>query len=89
MRFIYLLTTLLAGTVPVWAQTITNYQKALSVLQKAISATGKDVPAGLLLTTSGTIHNLGHYDVPEKQKIYPLKRNWPISSRNRFLMYVV
>ncbi|ADB37671.1 MBL fold metallo-hydrolase [Spirosoma linguale] len=73
MRFIYLLTTLLAGTVPVWAQTITNYQKALSVLQKAISATGKDVPAGLLLTTSGTIHNLGHYDVPEKTKDIPVE----------------
>lgn len=73
MRCIYLVVALLAGTSPVWAQTIVNYQKALSVLRKAISATGKDVPASLLLTTKGTIHNLGHYDVPEKTKDIPVE----------------
>ncbi|MCC5613212.1 hypothetical protein LC612_42675, partial [Nostoc sp. CHAB 5834] len=72
MRFIYLLAALWAGYCPVWAQTMANYQKALSVLQKSISATGKDIPASLLLTTSGTIHNLGHYDIPEKTKNIPV-----------------
>lgn len=50
------------------AQTLPNYQKALGVLQKAIVVTGKDVPNGIKIAAKGTIHNLGHYEVPEKTR---------------------
>lgn len=75
MRFICLLTALLVSTAPILAQTIANYEKALSVLQKSISASGKSIPNNILLTSTGIIHNLGHYDVPEKTKDIPLEES--------------
>lgn len=50
------------------AQTLPNYQKALEVLDKSIAATGKDTPNSITFTAKGTIHNLGHYETPEKTR---------------------
>jgi glyoxylase-like metal-dependent hydrolase (beta-lactamase superfamily II) len=43
----------------------TNNQKAIEIIDKAIVATGK-APKSLKITGKGVIHNLGHYEVPEK-----------------------
>ncbi|TAG18582.1 MAG: MBL fold metallo-hydrolase [Cytophagia bacterium] len=51
-----------------FAQTLPNYQKALNILDRAMVATGKDAPNAMTLTAKGTIHNLGHYEVPEKTR---------------------
>jgi hypothetical protein len=53
---------------PVLAQTSENYQKALIILDKAITVTSPNPPNGVLLTTSGVIYNMGHYDIPEKTR---------------------
>ncbi|WP_080056567.1 MBL fold metallo-hydrolase [Spirosoma aerolatum] len=73
MRYSYVAIALLLSTGSLWAQTIANYQKAFSILQKAISTTGKDLPNSVLITSSGIIHNMGHYDVPEKTKDIPVE----------------
>ena len=50
-----------------FGQTIANYQKALSILAKAQTAMGVSNGA-ILVSAKGTIHNLGHYETPEKTK---------------------
>ena len=55
------------------AQTRPNYQKALGILDKAIKTTGKDAPNSITLTAKGTIHNLGHYETPEKTRDLPVE----------------
>jgi glyoxylase-like metal-dependent hydrolase (beta-lactamase superfamily II) len=50
------------------AQTLNNYQKALLILDKSLGSTAKDVPNSILINAKGTIHNLGHYDSPEKTR---------------------
>lgn len=73
MRCYFIAFLLVANTVLAQAQTMANYQKALSVLQKAMNSTGKEIPDGLLVTSRGTIYNMGHYDVPEKTKDIPVE----------------
>jgi len=58
------------------AQTLSNYQKALEVLDKSIAATGKDAPNSITLTAKGTIHNLGHYETPEKTRDIPVEETY-------------
>jgi len=58
------------------AQTLPNYQKALGILDKAIVATGKDAPNSIMFTAKGTIHNLGHYETPEKTRDIPVEETY-------------
>lgn len=50
----------------------TNNQKAIEIIDQAIKATGK-VPESLKITGKGVIHNLGHYDIPEKTIDIPVE----------------
>ena len=67
--------TLIIIFIPIisFSQTTANYQKALSILKKAINATGSPVPNNLLVTSKGVIHNLVHYEVPGKTKDIPFE----------------
>ena len=54
-----------------FAQTTANYQRALQILEKSISATSTHIPDSLFIKSKGVIHNLGHYEVPGKTKDIP------------------
>jgi glyoxylase-like metal-dependent hydrolase (beta-lactamase superfamily II) len=51
----------------VWGQTLTNYDQALAILNKSMQATGI-TDQSILISFKGTVHNMGHYEKPEKTK---------------------
>jgi glyoxylase-like metal-dependent hydrolase (beta-lactamase superfamily II) len=59
----------------VFGQTIDNYSKALSVLIKSQTAMGAS-NGNILISAKGSIHNLGHYETPEKTKDLPLQEKY-------------
>jgi hypothetical protein len=54
------------------AQTLTNNEKAIQIIDKAIEVLGK-CPDGLTVSGSGVIRNLGHYSSPEKTINIPVQ----------------
>ncbi|AWW30468.1 hypothetical protein DN752_10225 [Echinicola strongylocentroti] len=72
MKFtIFLLIHLVLAQV-LMAQSLTNNERAVQIINRAINSLGK-CPEGLEISTSGVIHNLGHYAVPEQTIDYAIQ----------------
>jgi glyoxylase-like metal-dependent hydrolase (beta-lactamase superfamily II) len=56
------------------AQTLTNNEKAVHILDRAINVLGK-YPNAFILSGSGVLHNLGHYSIPEETIDIPIEEN--------------
>jgi len=72
----FFLLAFVALTLQGLSQTLDNYQKAFSILEKARVTIGSQVHDNILVFTKGTIHSLGHYDVPEKTIDLPIEENY-------------
>lgn len=59
----------------VQAQTNKNFEKALNILKQAQVVIGK-TPPNLLIAAKGTIHNMGHYAIPESTQDYPISETY-------------
>jgi glyoxylase-like metal-dependent hydrolase (beta-lactamase superfamily II) len=69
-----------------FSQTLENYRNALSILGKSQTSMGSI--RSIILSAKGTIHNLGHYETPEKTKDIPLAETYGFFAQEQ-VVYLV
>lgn len=76
MKNFFLLLLCLISPVCLFGQSLENYRKAFSYLDKSITVTAPTPLDRVQISAKGTIFNLGHYDVPEKTRMIPVEESY-------------